>query len=215
MEPGMVSIMTPQDFHKYEGNCTLKKFIFKENFISDEITRFLLEPSRPRIVRLHDSFEQLSDNFSRIIETFRTDDPLAVLRLRNIVESVCIDILSLENTSEKHEICDEYSVQLNTALAYIREHFHEPITLEEVASTVYLSANYFSRWFSGAVGFTFSEYVRNCRIQYASVLLLSTEQSIEEIAWQVGYSSVSFFNRIFREQYGMPPLVYRKTFRGF
>ena len=77
-------------------------------------------------------------------------------------------------------------------LTYISEHFTEKITPEEAGAVVHLNANYLSHLFSRSLGMTFSQYVKCKRISYASVLLLTTDAAIDEVACRSGFSSTSF-----------------------
>lgn len=212
MKPGMISIMTPRDFHQYSGKSRIKKFIFKENRIQDDIARLLLTRQKPCVIDSGSRFEWFSAQIDTIISQFRNEDIYCSLRLRNIVEAICIEILSSDYVGTERYSPDNSSSQYHDILTYIDEHFREPISLSKAAAEVHLSPNYFSHWFSRTLGTTYSQYVQFRRIQYASALLLSTRLSIEEIAWKAGYSSPSFFNRVFRKQYSMSPLAYRERF---
>ena len=83
---------------------------------------------------------------------------------------------------------------------------------EEAGAVVHLNANYLSHLFSRSLGMTFSQYVKCKRIRYASVLLLTTDSAIDEVAYRSGFSSTSFFNHVFKEQYHMSPFAYRSRF---
>ena len=212
MKPGMISIMTPRDFHRYTGESRIKKFIFKENCIQDDIARLLLTRQEPCVIDTGSRFAWFSERIDTIISQFRDEDIYCSLRLRNIVEAICIEILSADRVGPEEQSADPSSAQYHNILTYIDEHFREPISLSDAAAAVHLSPNYFSHWFSRTLGTTYSQYVQFRRIQYASALLLSTRLSVEEIAWQTGYGSLSFFNRVFRRQYSMSPLAYRERF---
>lgn len=212
MKPGMISIMTPRDFHQYSGNSRIKKFIFKESCIQNDIARLLLTRQEPCVIDTGSRFDWFSDRIDTIIAQFRNEDIYCSLKLRNIVEAICIEILSSDFAGPERQSPDSSSAQYHDILKYIDEHFREPISLSEAAAAVHLSPNYFSHWFSRTFGSTYSQYVQYRRIQYASALLLSTRLPVEEISWQAGYSSLSFFSRVFRRQYSMSPLAYRERF---
>lgn len=212
MKPGMISIMTPRDFHKYTGLSYIKKFIFKEDYIHDEIARLLLLRREPCIVDTGGRYEWFSEQIDRIISQFRGADIFSSLRLQNIVEAICIEILASDYVCPVNQNEDRSTAQYHKILTYIDEHFREPISLSEAAAAVNLSPNYFSHWFSRMLGTTYSQYVQFRRIQYASALLLSTRLSVEEVAWRAGYSSLSFFNRVFHRQYSISPLTYRDKY---
>ena len=213
---GAVSIMTPRDFHRYQTDTgfTIKKFIFREGVLTPEATKLLLERSSPCLAEVSGGlFAELEGLFDQVIDGFRDTDPLAMLLLRSTVERICVLILQNADIISESKHTGGHTELLNAALVYIGEHFNERITLEETAASVHLSAGHFSRLFSRMLGKSFSEYVKLKRIQYASTLLLSTGMPIDEIAWQEGFPSTTFFNRAFKAQYQLSPMDYRRTFR--
>lgn len=99
--------------------------------------------------------------------------------------------------------------QFNRLLAYVAQHAFEPLNLEQIAARFYLNANYCSQLFKNATGKTFSQYVRDRRIERAKELLAKSAMSVSEIAASVGYDDSRYFARIFAGQVGVPPRKYR------
>ena len=95
------------------------------------------------------------------------------------------------------------------ALAYINECYQEDITLEGAAARLNFDPSYFCRIFKQAVGATFTEYLNFVRICKAERLLSRTDRSVLEISEAVGFSSVSYFNRIFKKYRNCSPKHYR------
>lgn len=98
------------------------------------------------------------------------------------------------------------------AKAYIGEHQQEPITLEEVAKAVHTSKFNFCRIFKKATGLTFTEYLARVRTERAKTLLTDLNRRVSEIAYDVGFQSLTHFNRIFRAITGISPTAYREQF---
>lgn len=96
------------------------------------------------------------------------------------------------------------------ALAYIRENYASPLTLPQVAKTVHLSPNYFSKLFTQMNGYGFLEYLNFVRISKAKELLATTEKGVTYIAYECGFGSFSTFSRAFKNQTGYTPTEYRK-----
>ena len=103
----------------------------------------------------------------------------------------------------------EYFKQFNDLLAYIDEHYMDPLTLEDTASLMGFSKFHFSRLFKEHTGYTFCDYINYRRIKATEELLPRAELSITEIAMQVGFSSISTFNRLFRVYKKCSPSEYR------
>lgn len=100
--------------------------------------------------------------------------------------------------------------RLLPALHYIDTSYQEELTLEEISRTVNLNPSYFCRLFKKATGSTFTEYLNFVRVCRAELLLCSDSDSISEVSSEVGFSSVSYFNRIFKRYKGCTPSAYKK-----
>jgi len=96
-------------------------------------------------------------------------------------------------------------------LSYVNANYSENITLEEVSERLGFDQSYFCRIFKTATGATFTEYLNFVRICKAESMLLKTHSSILEISEQVGFSSVSYFNRIFKRYLNCSPRFYRNV----
>lgn len=98
---------------------------------------------------------------------------------------------------------------ISSAMAYIRDHSSQKISLESVAQATNISPHYLSHLFSAETGMTFTEYLTDVRLQKARHLLSTTSLTSAEIAMQVGYDDPGYFTRIFRKHYLMPPQTWR------
>ena len=94
-------------------------------------------------------------------------------------------------------------------LSYINNNYAENLTLESVSAQLGFDQSYFCRIFKTATGATFTEYLNFVRICKAEKLLLKTHDSILCISEAVGFSSVSYFNRIFKRYRNCSPRLYR------
>ena len=107
---------------------------------------------------------------------------------------------------------DSTRALMNRAVAYIREHVGEEISLQTLADEVNLSVYYFSHCFKSITGRSPMDYVINTRIERAKVLLIRTNLSIEEIAYEVGYASSGSLINLFRKHEGISPNRFRKNY---
>jgi transcriptional regulator GlxA family with amidase domain len=97
---------------------------------------------------------------------------------------------------------------------FIDAHLGEDVSLGEVAHAVNMSANYFSELFKKATGINFVDYVSRVRVEKTKHLLLDPRRHITEIAFDVGFKSLSQFNRVFHKHAGMSPREYREKHAG-
>ena len=96
------------------------------------------------------------------------------------------------------------------AKAYIREHIDDKITLDDVSAVVHVSTYYFCKIFKQSTGMTLTEYVNRQRIELAKREILKPDRRVTEVAYDVGYQSLSQFNRSFLKIVGESPTQFRK-----
>jgi AraC-like DNA-binding protein/ligand-binding sensor protein len=97
-----------------------------------------------------------------------------------------------------------------TARRYLDEHLEDKITLDEVASHVGISPFHFCKVFKDNTGMTLTEYVNRRRVEQAKHRLLHPDARVTEIAFDIGFQSLSQFNRSFARYVGMSPTQYRQ-----
>lgn len=103
------------------------------------------------------------------------------------------------------------------AKAYIMQHLAEPMSLETVAREVSVSPFHFCKVFKRATGMTFTDFVNRARVEKAKRMLMRPEARITEVAYDVGFQSLSHFNRSFRRIASESPTEFRarmKSSRG-
>jgi AraC-like DNA-binding protein/ligand-binding sensor protein len=100
---------------------------------------------------------------------------------------------------------------IRRARAYIFANQADPIDLEKVAKAMHVSTFYFCKMFKKVTGLTFTDYLSRVRVEKAKTLLLNPHLRISEIAYDVGFQSLTHFNRMFRKIVGQSPTVYRES----
>lgn len=114
-----------------------------------------------------------------------------------------------------NQLALERGGDLNAAVArgrqIIDKGFREELSLGAVARQVNVSAGYFSLLFKKATGINFVEYVARLRVEKAKNLLHNPKFRISDVAFEVGYQSLSQFNRDFRRFAGVAPRTYRDS----
>lgn len=99
---------------------------------------------------------------------------------------------------------------IEEAIGYIESHLKYDFSIEDVASHVYMSSGYFQKAFSMLCGFTVSEYIRNRRLAEAGMELLSSNETIIDIALMYGYGSHDSFTKAFTRFHGITPSAVRR-----
>ena len=101
--------------------------------------------------------------------------------------------------------------KMKPVLKYIENNYMEKITIEEIAKVAEFSESHFMRYFKETMGTSFIDYLKDYRLTMASRLLISSESSILDIAAVVGFDYLYYFNRSFKQKYGMTPSQFRKN----
>lgn len=134
-----------------------------------------------------------------------------------IIPSSCSLIFSLaEQFLKETEIVRDIKNQplsttyIHRAKLYIRDNLSQPLRLKDVADNLRISGRHLSRLFTEELGVTFTQYVRNERINRATILLTTTDLSIKSIASETGFETVHYFTTVFKEIIGVTPGEFNK-----
>lgn len=95
------------------------------------------------------------------------------------------------------------------AQKYVQTHIGEKISLTEVAAHLHLNSSYFSRMYKKETGEGFVEYVTRLKMEKAVELLDQSIKSAEQIAYELGFESKSYFLKTFKRFYGLSPKLYK------
>lgn len=98
---------------------------------------------------------------------------------------------------------------LRPALDRLRRDPANPATLAEAARLCHLSPSYFSRRFKRTLGLAYGDYVRTHRLHLAARRLLSSDITVAELAYDLGFSTPSYFTALFGRRFGVTPRAYR------
>lgn len=95
-------------------------------------------------------------------------------------------------------------------LKIVEEHYSEKLSIKEMAEACGFSQSHFMKFFKNTIGLPFTAYLNDYRLTMASRLLLSSEDSILTIAGDTGFDNLSYFNRVFKQRFGMTPREFRR-----
>lgn len=122
--------------------------------------------------------------------------------------------LIIRNTSDAEELRGnsrkELLCKIGRVVEYLEKNYMESITLKSAAEKIGFSEYYLSRVFKRAIGSPFHMYLNRIRMKHAEHKIMTSGESISEIAFSCGFNSIPTFNRLFREIKGCTPLQYRK-----
>jgi AraC-like DNA-binding protein/quercetin dioxygenase-like cupin family protein len=97
---------------------------------------------------------------------------------------------------------------------FIQRHFTQPLALEQISQICGMSTSAFATKFKRYTGRTFVECRNEIRMKAAGEMLLQTDRKISDIAQEVGFGDLSFFNLLFKKKNGISPGAFRKRYRN-
>ncbi|MGO4819884.1 MULTISPECIES: AraC family transcriptional regulator [unclassified Flavobacterium] len=139
---------------------------------------------------------------------------LTLLQVLNELElSTDYKILNAEGFSIEMQMQD--NERINNVFNYVKDHFQETITLEEIAKLISMTIPSFCRYFKKLTHKTFTKFVNDYRLVHACKLLAEKPISITEICYESGFNNFSHFNKSFKEFTGKSASQYRQELRSY
>lgn len=132
-----------------------------------------------------------------------------ILEIISVVQSMAEKIIKSYEVTGHNIRREVLSVQ-----DYIGKNFKNDLSVEQLASLVYLTPDYLSRLFKKSTKKSLSQYIRQVRMEKASELLRTTNRKVIDIGIDVGYPNYSYFCQSFREYFGKSPEKYRQEESG-
>lgn len=202
-------LMSPLSFHGQK--FTPKSSVFNIYFLAESISPILLD----ELLRIN-SFSHIYltseqyKNFKREIlflsaEYDKYEKNQSDFIIKNALERIIY--LFLREVPKNIVHCNE--PQLQNVLYFLHQNFRNSITLKDAADVANFSPQYFSTYFSQKMNTTFIEYLNSLRISYAASMLAIPDINVKTVAFECGFSSVSYFSRVFSKFYGKSPAAFQ------
>jgi AraC family transcriptional regulator, transcriptional activator of pobA len=224
LEKGELAFVNPKQLHaawSLEENTKIAAIVFNDALLRNsglDCTEHLyLYPyfnnglKLQNFLRNGESYtKELSHSISSLINEFEQRE----IGYELLVKAELFRIFGLifryyHQLKEKPPIRFQKSYNLTTLLNYLREHYDKEMSIDVAASMVNLSPNHFCKVFKKITGKTLIEYLHLLRINEAERMLIETDWSITEIAGRVGFSSITYFGRVFKKIKNVSPSVKR------
>ncbi|SDN23382.1 helix-turn-helix domain-containing protein [Bacillus sp. OK048] len=180
------------------------------NYLEETARTLQLEPFQLKekcLQILNHIFNSSNSSFSNFEMCFKNsisiEDMIHLLNLK-----IHASLEDMENTKYKHTIRNPKIKEIDQ---YIIEHLSENITSIIMANHLHLNPSYFSRYFKQLTGENFTDYVHRFKIRLAITMLTERYESIENIAYGLGYSDRTYFSKIFKKYTGLSPGEYKRT----
>lgn len=138
------------------------------------------------------------------------------IRLRSILSRIWCGLLEISrpflNIGDRENQRSDEKVKL--MLAYIRDHYQEPLSVSDIAASAFISQRECFRSFKTTLRATPLEYLKSCRLQAACRMLADSNEPVTLVGHSCGLGSSSYFGKTFRRQMGCTPLEYRRRWQN-
>lgn len=104
----------------------------------------------------------------------------------------------------------EYHHIIKALLDYSKLHYNQNITLQTMSKLYYINEKYLGKLFKDQTGYSFHQYLNNIRLEKSTSLLINSDDTILSVALKCGFNNVTYFNRLFLQNYNMSPKEYRE-----
>ncbi|MGX4585249.1 helix-turn-helix domain-containing protein [Paenibacillus chitinolyticus] len=151
--------------------------------------------------------EFLLERTRKCYSDWKENEPYAAIR----GQAILLEMLALlSREADQAAVSSETGKHAERMKQYIRDHYREKVTKDQLSEFISKSPNYTAALFKKVTGQTISEYVHSVRVKKAVYMLMDSLLTIAEIAEFVGYEDVSYFQRIFKKTTGRTPSSYMK-----
>ena len=147
-----------------------------------------------------------------IIREMEAKQPNYQLTVRSLCTALLLKLLRAydADNAQSPSIQSDYAIAIAPALDYIHQHYAEEFPLEKLADECHLSAAHFRRLFMEIMKMSPLTFLHQTRVLASCTLLRSTKESVADISEQVGYVTLSTYNRHFMEFMGCTPSDWRR-----
>ncbi|MBP3203903.1 MAG: AraC family transcriptional regulator [Lachnospiraceae bacterium] len=211
LEKGDLVFIAPGELHHsvYSGDCEICMIYFNPEhlLIRDISTSRSFMGSIPVLYQeeFHTLLSRMLSERSGVDEY---SDKFLAVYLQEILLMLTRHSVMLEKDPD---LLNAKDADILRATKYIYKNFKQPLTLEQAASVASLSPTYFSKKFKQLTGMGFKEYLNFVRLKHARAALLTTTQSITDIALEYGFNDSNYFKDLFKKVYGKSPREFRKN----
>lgn len=211
VKPGSLMLTRPGTWHRYAPD---KRSGWSENFIGFDgsIPREIFNQGRTwseRAVHHIGNREEFIDTYHKIFEIIREERP----GFQQLASGMIMKLLGLMVSLEKQRNFSGKRMEkvIREACFMIREDIGKEIDFKHYAEDNSIGYSYFRKMFKQYTGIAPVQYHLDLKIRRAREMLVSTDLSIKEIAFKLGFQSIHYFSRIFKKKTGMAPSEIRRS----
>ena len=187
-------------FHPIHSSAFLKENIIEHSYFEDAKAL-----NAPIVIRHAPSLERL---IGQIVTEYSIGGVYSDMLLSVLLKSVLISLLRM-HAAEENPKGNAAALLVRSIIEYINNHYHTPISNEDIAKDFHFNSAYLNRIFKTHTGSTLHEFLLSRRITAAMEMLRSQNNPVSEVAAKCGFQSLHHFAKTFKKRINMTPSEYR------
>ena len=181
----------------FESVCDFIGSDFKQAYMQNQLTKIVSLP--------FEKIERYEKQLSNIAVSIDTNSAYTLANQKTI----CVSLLNCLITEEIQNDISYYPIWFKELLSRFHMNDFWRAGLDAILEPFHFSRSYMCRTFQQYMGCTMTDYLNDIRLQQAAYQLLYTDNTVLSICYAVGFSSISYFNSIFKKKYGLSPRAFR------
>ncbi|SEN06261.1 AraC family transcriptional regulator [Paenibacillus sp. OV219] len=230
MRPGTFTFVQPYQVHELFTepgsklvlyNCMFSMDLLMEHGAGDSLAELIEQRQLDPFTHFGGATQHQMEGLMRdMLQEYEGNDPWRLTMLASRLKEL---LVRFDRERRKHAPADmelaeaavlpKRGTSVWPIIRYIHRSYQDNLTLSDLSQRFGMSVSRISEVIKETTGQTFVHFVHDLRLRHASSLLVSTDNSVVDVALEVGFGSYKTFARIFRERKGMVPLAYRKAKR--
>lgn len=222
LEKGELVFIIPGELHhavySTDGDCEILMIYFKQEHLSRDLfsngdTSY---PSQGKLRSFMGSIPLLyQEDFISLLNRMLAEnagiDEYSTGFMKCHLQEILLMLMRYSVMNEEEpQLLNSRDADILIATKYIYKNYRKPLSLEEVSAQAALSPTYFSKKFKLVTGMGFKEYLNFVRLKHAQTALLTTSNTITDIALESGFNDSNYFKDLFKKVYGKSPREFRK-----
>jgi len=214
LQPGQLFIINCFDVQEY-ATCLCdeweNKWIHFSGCMSREYFNLIYNNYGPVLTMPRGN--HIAEQIDSILDMMEARDLNFEIKASAIILNILTEVLVCATQAQRANDLTGYNTIVANSIIFIENNYNHPLKLAEIAEKVNFSPYHFIRVFKRITGFTPYEYLSKYRINRSKFLLTTTNQTIAEIATQIGFLNVNSYIRAFHKFEGKTPTQYRILFQ--
>ncbi len=206
IEGNCLFLVTPKDFHEIKTDIREDAISLNVSFSEQIVDSTFLPTLAP--IYIKNVSQQIIDDLNRLYKYFNTKEKFKDNYIKNLFNCILIDIFNSGTIINENVFFINPLVQ--KAITLIITCPEKKHNVKTISKHLGVNADYFSHLFKKETGITFTKYLTEMRIEHAKRLLESTDSSVLDISFEVGFNTPAHFHKTFKTVTGYAPNEYRK-----